>query len=126
MRENEMFDLMSGASTLHRFLAEYGGALVDACHVLGGDHWRKRAAAFRDALTVSGKVTSRLRREATALLGLLSLENVNVEHSIEASRFAEIDILSPIVEDLCLLTEAFSAAISGLPEDPSKQEGGAA
>jgi hypothetical protein len=126
MRENEMFDLMSGASTLHQFLAEYGGALVDACDVLGGDHWRKRAAAFRDALADCGQVSSRLHREATALLGLLSLENVNVEHSIEASRFAGIDVASPIVEDLCLLTEAFSAAISGLPEDPSRREGGAA
>lgn len=62
--------------------------------------------------------TARPVRAASALLSLLTLENVHDFGSVKAAHFAESDPASPQVEETCLLKEARAAALSEMPEPP--------
>lgn len=56
-------------------------------------------------------LTRRLRYRIAALHGLLTLSNVHDIETLEVACFAELDPASPIVEELCLLTEGLKEAI---------------
>ena len=58
----------------------------------------------------------RLRGEMVGFHRLLSLQFVDDISSLEAACFAEIDPASPVVEGICLLTDAFRSKLSALVE----------
>ena len=74
----------------------------------------------RDALLAVGAAFDRYRvsaqhvRDLVGLHRLLSLDAVDDPDSLEASLFAEIDPASPIVEEICLLTDALRDRLEAL------------
>ncbi|WP_159099579.1 hypothetical protein [Alloyangia pacifica] len=93
-----------GGNQQRDFMHEHGSALVSAAHLLGGSAARGRVLRFIEAVKESGRLTRAHRRELSYLHYQLSLENVGNPGSLEAALFAEIDLSSPEVEDICLLT----------------------
>ncbi len=62
-------------------------------------------------------LSRRLSRQLVTLHQLLTLHNVHDPKRVEAAYFAEIDPASPIVEDICLLSEALTDVIYRLNND---------
>ncbi|NIY72043.1 hypothetical protein HCZ30_06285 [Marivivens donghaensis] len=77
----------------------------------GGRKWHKRALSFCDDLASTPELTSRLRREAGAILALISLDLVGDIENEEAALFAKIDVSSPIVDEICLLKDEMEDAM---------------
>ena len=109
-----MFDIPQPASPLHLFAHEFNQPIQHAALLLGGRIWLHRAQRLLDDLSGLQPLEARVIREATALLSLLSLDNVHVIDSIEAAFFTQIDPSDPCVEDICLLTEALETALEEL------------
>lgn len=51
-----------------------------------------------------------MRRELDAMESLLGLDHVHDLDRIEAERFAAIDPMSPVIEEICLLLEGLREA----------------
>ncbi len=101
-----MFDLTHDSlRELREFAARHGEVLQNAALLLGCKPALRRTQALLDDLTEAPRLTNRIRRELAALHALLSLQHVHDPERIEAACFADIDPASPIVEDLCLLSE---------------------
>jgi len=99
------------ATALHRFAQEHYEPIQNAALLLGGRPWLRRVQRLLDHLQFTSTVTGHVRREATALLELFTLEHVHDELRPEAAYFAEIDPADPHVEEICLLTDRLSDAL---------------
>jgi hypothetical protein len=104
----------SAETALARFLLGHVGALTSASALLGGQPAARRTARLIDELVEAPRLNSRLRRELVELHRLLALERVDDPDSLEAARFAEIDPSSPIVEEICVLTDTLRAHLLAL------------
>lgn len=96
---------------LRAFLDGNGEALLNAAGLLGGPRGVALARSVLDGL--SGDITPirKLRRDLASLLDLLTLEHVHDEDRPEAALFAALHPGDPVVDDVCLLTEALQSAI---------------
>jgi hypothetical protein len=106
-----MFDIPMPASALHRFAQEYYKPMQNAALLLGGRPWLRRIQRLLDHLQFTSTVTGQVRREATALLELITLEHVHDVLRPEAAHFAALDPADPPVEEIWLLTESLSDAL---------------
>ncbi|HBZ43051.1 MAG TPA: hypothetical protein DEO85_03145 [Maritimibacter sp.] len=106
-----MFDNWQSATLLHIFVQEYGEALRNAAELLGGPKSARRVDRLVDDLGFGNVLSRRSRGDAVAILRLLQLENAGEEDSETAWRFAAIDPNASEVEEICLLTDMFSAAL---------------
>ena len=100
--------------TLADFLVENAEPLINAAAVLGGRQAVRRTARLIEDMASAPRLTRRLGRDLVGLHRLLSLDAVDDPDSLEASLFAEIDPASPIVEEICLLTDALRDRLEAL------------
>lgn len=112
-----MFDFHQDAlKDLRDFMSSHNEALQNASLLLGGQPALRRTQALLGDIMSARSLTRRLRYRIAALHGLLTLSNVHEIETLEAAHFAEIDPASPIVEELCLLTEGLKEAICQHPD----------
>jgi hypothetical protein len=90
---------------VRNFLDEYGGALAEAAHRLGGRSASARVFLLCEAVQSTVRLTNTQRRQLVDFHQLLILENVGDPDRIESALFAEINPGSPFVEECCLLAE---------------------
>ncbi len=113
-----MFDLSNNhLQDMRAFMSLHYEALQNAAVLLGGQPALRRTQVLLDEFMSAPRLTRRITRELVALHDLLTLRNVHDLERIEAGCFAEIDPASPIVEDLCLLTEALKDQLHRLNEE---------
>ncbi|WP_306131677.1 hypothetical protein [Roseivivax marinus] len=96
---------------LRAFAEEHREALIHAAELLAGRRGERLALEVSDALAGAPPLTRRDMQQLNALLDILALENVDDLDSEECARFALIDPASPIVEEICLLTDGLRDAI---------------
>lgn len=107
-----MFDLYHDTlKDLREFMSSHAEALQNASVLLGGQSALRQTQALLDEVISAPGLTRSLRRRIAALHDLFALKNVHDPETLEAAYFAEIDPGSPIVEELCLLSEALKDAI---------------
>lgn len=104
-------------TALVRFLLNYAEPLLNAAGLLGDrPAVRRTARLLADIadLKPGQPLSRRMRRELVGLHRLLSLDAVHVPDSLEAALFAEIDPASPVVEDICQLTDELRKLLKAL------------
>ena len=102
-----MFDLFHDPlQELREFAKFHSEALQNASLLLGGEPALKCTQILLVDLTEAPSLTRRLGAKLVALHQLLTLQNTHDWESVEAAHFSNIDPASPIVEDICLLSEA--------------------
>ncbi|WP_052272342.1 hypothetical protein [Leisingera sp. ANG-M7] len=107
-----MFDLSHYTlKELRDFMCSHDEALQNASVLLGGQPALRRTQALLDEIKLAQRLTRRMKRGISALHDLLTLKNVHDFETLEAACFAEIDPASPIVEELCILSDALKDAI---------------
>ena len=107
-----MFDFYHDTlKKLREFMSSHDEAHQNASVLLGGQPALRRTQALLDDVMSAPRLTRRMRNEIVALHDLLTLNNANNLGSLEAACFADIDPASPVVEELCLLSEALKDAI---------------
>lgn len=92
------------------FVLANASTLCSAARLLGGLEAEARVQRLIDDISVSPCTTSHMRRELDAMESLLGLEHVHDVDRIKAERFAAIDPMSPITEEICLLLEGLREA----------------
>lgn len=94
------------------FVEEHNNALRQAAELLAGRKGAKLAARIVEDLFDAKCVSRRCRHDLEDLLDILALENVDDPDREEASCFAAIDPASPVIEDICLLTDGLRDALA--------------
>jgi len=113
-----MFDLINDPlKELREFASLHDQSLQNASLLLGGQPALRSTQALLDDISSSPTLSRRLSRQLVTLHQLLTLHNVHDPERVEAAYFAEIDPASPIVEDICLLSEALTDVIYRLNND---------
>lgn len=100
------------ADPLRVFVVAHLDGLRNAAGLLAGSRGVRLVETIYDRLRND---TSRIARKTwhaiRDLLGILTLEHVHDETRPEASFFANIDPMDPVVEEVCLLTDGLRAAL---------------
>ena len=99
---------------LARFWAQHGEALAQAADLLGGPAAEGRARRLAEVAAHAPRLSRALLRELEALHALLSLEAVDDLDGPEAGFFYAIDPASPVVEEVCLLTDELTALLEAI------------
>ena len=99
---------------LLRFFAQHSEALAQAADLLGGPAAEGRARRLVEVVGRAPRLSPALRRELAGLHALLSLEGVADLDGVEAACFAAIDPASPLVEEVCLLTDELTCLLDEL------------
>ena len=99
---------------LCRFLARHHQALAQAADLLGGPQAEGRARRLAEVAAHAPRLSPALLRELEALHALLSLEAVDDPDGPEAGFFCTIDLASPMVEEVCLLTDELTALLDAI------------
>ncbi len=102
--------------TAREFVDEQADALLNASELLGGGQAACRTLQLIDALAGANRMSRGIRRQLSDLLALLSLDSVDDLESIEAGLFAQIDPASPVVNDICRLTDSLADLIETIDE----------
>ncbi|WPY96303.1 hypothetical protein T8T21_16140 (plasmid) [Limimaricola variabilis] len=103
-------------TALAEFALRHAEALVSAAGHLGDVPAVRRAARLLRDLLDTPPLTRRLRTELIALHRLLSLDGVEDLDSLEAGCFAALDPASPVIEEICLLTDGLRDHLAALAE----------
>lgn len=101
---------------LIQFLLTRADALINASALLGDQQAVRRTSRLLEGIIDAPRLTRHLRREIVSLHRLLALDNVDDSQSVEAACFASIDPSSPIVEEICELTDALRSQLYSLAE----------
>ncbi len=88
------------------FIQDYSEALQNAALLLGGQWALRRVQFLLDHLSITRTLTRRAKLDLVALHKLLTLQNVGDPERLETALFTDIDPADPIVEELCLLSDA--------------------
>ncbi|MFY2826590.1 hypothetical protein [Ruegeria sp. MALMAid1280] len=88
------------------FIQDYNEALQNASLLLGGQFALRRVQFLIDHLATQRSLTRRAKLDLVAMHKLLTLQNVGDPERIETALFANIDPADPVVEELCLLSDA--------------------
>ena len=99
---------------LRWFLTQHGEALAQAADLLGGPRAEGRTRRLVNTAACAPRLSPALLRELQALHRLLALEDVADPEGEEAAFFAAIDPSSPLVEDLCALTDELAGLLREL------------
>lgn len=103
--------IRSTSHELRAFVDDHYDALQNAAALLGGQSGSRLAQKVIDGLRLAEPVCHRTVDALDELLDLLMLEHVHDPERIESGRFALIDPASPVVEDICLLSEGLANAL---------------
>lgn len=90
---------------LRRFIEANFTALQHAAELLAGRRGAKVVTTIVEGLQDGSTVNRRTWHALRDLLGILTLEHVHDDTRVEAMLFAQIDLVDPVVEDICLLTD---------------------
>lgn len=101
---------------LARFLLEHAEPLLNAAAHLGGRPAVRRTARLLEGMAAARRVSPRLRRELVGLHRLLTLQSVDDPESLEAGHFADIDPASPLVVEICRLSDGLRTRLKALAE----------
>lgn len=96
---------------LREFFRDHREAMESAAELLGGAKGAKLATEIAEELSRGGPVSRRCQRGMDNLIALLTLEHVADLRRDEAAFFATIDPSSPVVKEICLLTDMFRNAL---------------
>ena len=99
------------ASSLHALFHHQADALFNAASLLAGADGARLVHWLLDDLGCSPTISRKARRQAEKLHRILSLEHVRFDRTDEFGDFAMIDPASPIVEEICVLTDALRDAL---------------
>jgi len=99
---------------LKGFLAGHVEALISAAGLLGSQPAVRRTAYLIEEILMTPCLTRRMRQELIGLHRLLSLDCVDDRDSLEAACFAEIDPASPVVEEICELSDSLHGHLIAL------------
>ena len=88
------------------FVQKHREALQHAAELLAGRRGASLANRIAEDLSDASTLSRRCRRDLEDLLCILALENVDDFNREEAARFAAIDPASPVVKEICFLTDA--------------------
>jgi len=103
-------------SSIHQFFEKYRDALRNAARLLGGREAINLVDEIIDALSRNHDLTRRTIECLHDLEAVLALDHVGDPDRAESGYFAEIDILDPVVEEICFLTDGLRSALASLPE----------
>lgn len=92
-------------ATVLAYVEEHREALQHAAELLAGRRGAALAARIAEDLSDAKCLSRRCRRDLEDLLDILALENVDDPDREEAACFAALDPASPVVEEICLLTD---------------------
>lgn len=108
---------------LRSFFEGHRQAIESAALLLGGERGARLARELADELSCDDAVSRRCRRRLGDLLDLFALEHVGDPNREAADYFARIDPSSPVVEEICLLTDMFRDAFeqAALDQPPASQ-----
>lgn len=105
-----MFDTLPSApqdtalEAVRGLFCEHGHALAEAAGFVGGPSSEARVFDFGRRLTRATRMTDRFRRDLVALHRILSLEE-SCAVDAEILVLSGIDLTSPQIADICLLTD---------------------
>ena len=99
------------ASSLHALFHHQADALFNAGSLLAGADGARLVQWLLDDLKCSPTISRKARRQAEKLHRILSLEDVRFDWTDEFGDFVTIDPASPIVEEICILTDALREAL---------------
>lgn len=105
------------AAPLREFADHHREGLLNAAGLLGGCRGTRLVLDLLDGLASEPVLTRRTRTRFTALLELLSLENVHDQNREECARFAAINPCDPVVEEICVLTDGLRDALERATAD---------
>lgn len=116
------------ADALRDFVSGHQEALHNAATLLGGRRGAVIVTVILDGLAAQTIPSRRVIRAVYELRDLMTLVNVDDFDAEESARFAQIDPASPVVAELCLLTDGFCDAIAraGLNDVPALPSGATA
>lgn len=113
-----MFDLSHDPlKELREFFHEQSEALQSASVLIGGQPALRCVHALMDGLATQTRITRRMKSNFARLQAVLALENVDDPDRIEATLFAAIDPASPIVEEICLLSDQLDDLLQPIPSE---------
>jgi hypothetical protein len=92
-------------ATVVAYVETHCEALQHAAELLAGRRGAALAARIAEDLSDAPCLSRRCRRDLEDLLDILALKNVDDPDREEAVCFAAIDPASPVVEEICLLTD---------------------
>lgn len=98
------------------WLVAQGDALRHAAYVLAGPNAAARTSRLIRAATEHPEPTARLVVMLRELYELLALDHVHNPDRIEFDCFGAIDPDSPVVAEICLLTDSLKAHLDALEE----------
>ena len=104
--------VIAQALPIHAFVETNHRALRHAARLLGGCESMRLVDEIHAALQSEATIPDRTALSLAALHDLLRLEHVGEPDRPEAGFFAMIDPHDPVVEDLCLLTDGLTAALT--------------
>lgn len=113
---------LQAEAALKGFLGGHVEALICAAGLLGSQPAVRRTARLIEDILSAPRLTRRMRRDLIGLHRLLSLDCVDDRTSLEAACFAKIDPASPVVEEICELSDRLRGHLIALAdaeaEDP--------
>lgn len=83
--------------------------------LLGGQPALRCVHALMDDLATQPSITRRMKSNFVRLQAVLTLGEVHDMDRIEAALFAAIDPASPIVEEICLLSDQLGEQLQAIP-----------
>lgn len=103
-----MFNLhLDPLKDLREFFNHQSEALQNASVLLGGQPALRCTQALMDDLEIQPRMTHRMERNLVRLREVLTLKYAYDPERVEATCFADIDPVSPIVEEIWLLSDEF-------------------
>ena len=97
---------------------DHGHRLANAGRFVGGSPAEARVVDLGVRLTHALRMTDRLRRDLVALHRLLALEEGPEDHDGDALVLAWINLASPKVEEICLLTDMLEDLLETIEPPP--------
>lgn len=106
---------------LKGFLGANAEGLICAAGLLGSQPAVRRTTRLIDAIFAAPRLTRRMRQELIGLHRLLTLDCVDDCASLEAACFAEIDPASPVVEEICELSDCLREHLVALADAETRE-----
>lgn len=101
----------TASDPLRHFLKDHLDELESAAALLGGANACHNLRRLIDELNRNPGLSLVAQARLVSLVDLLSLEHVGDPDRMETGLFMEINLASPIVADICLLTDQLQSAI---------------
>lgn len=103
------------------FFDEHGEAIANATQTLGGPAASARYFVLAQAVRETLRLTRTQRRQLVDIHRLMTLQNVGDPDRIETQLFAKIHPESPIIDDICLLSDRLQELLVQISADWSEK-----